>query len=124
MNSDWITCRAAEKAESVNGKFIFLVLSLLPFVVLFLELMIVFSESSFYGTMDFSTLQAGAILVHWISAMVLWGAGIWLLLALSKKCGFYSFDIQDRLALKNGMLAAALFVFTAIVAYIAYAPFL
>ena len=61
----------------------YLEMALLPFLFLALELLILFVESLFYGTMNFLQIAERhgvcALFIHWGVTCVVWGSGAWLM---------------------------------------------
>ena len=107
-----------EKASPYLG------MALLPFVFLGLELLVLFIESLFYGTMDFAEIierhGVSASLIHWGATCIVWGAGAWLLYVLAKKRGFNVFENKSKVPSLNWIIVFALLSFSAIASYLAW----
>jgi hypothetical protein len=103
-----------------NKKKIFLVLAVLPVLVLAMEFVIVFIESLFYGTIDFSTLGIFAALKHWFFTIIIWGLCVFFLYIFSKKNGFNPFDNNENPPVKNWIIVCILVLFSIFVSYISW----
>jgi hypothetical protein len=103
-----------------TNKFIFLFLALLPFVILALEMVVLLVESLFYGTMDLKSLHFHTIIIHWISTIIVWCFGLFILNILSKKAGYNIFEYKNKPALINWIIIGIIIIFSAIGSYIAW----
>jgi len=99
-------------------KFAFLGLSLLPFVVVIFETLILLVESMFYGTMYIFTLPFHAVIIHWSCTIIIWCFGLFVLYFLSKKAGYNVFRYKNKPTLKNLIIVVIIVILTAIGSYI------
>jgi len=107
-----------EKASPYLG------MALLPFVFLGLELLVLFIESLFYGTMDFSEIidrhGVFAMLIHWGATCIIWGTGTWFLYSLAKRKGNDIFKNNSKAPLMNWIIVSALLVLSVFASYLAW----
>ena len=107
-----------EKACSYLG------MALLPFLFLGLELLVLFIESLFYGTMDFSEISAlkgiSVWLIHWGLTCLVWGIGAWLLVVLAKKRGFDVFENKFPVPAMNWVIVLILVALSVAGSYLAW----
>jgi hypothetical protein len=99
-------------------KFAFLGLSLLPFVVVKFETLILLVESMFYGTMYIFTLPFHAVIIHWICTIIIWCFGLLALYFLSKKAGYNIFENKNKPTLINWIIVVIIIIFTVAGSYI------
>jgi hypothetical protein len=104
----------------IKNKFVFLGLAFLPFLILALELVISLSESIFYGTMDFWTLDVHAPIIHWICTIIVWSTGLFILNILSKKIGYNILRNNDKPKIINLLIVGIVIIITAIGSYISW----
>jgi uncharacterized membrane protein len=107
--------------DEKQKKFTFLGLTILPFVILFLEVVVLLVESFFYGTFDLSIkLQSSnflAAFIHWIVTIILWVAGILLLVYISKKLGYNIFENNIKPKIISWVLVAIIVIIVGIVSF-------
>ena len=105
-----------EKASPYLG------MALLPFVFLGLELLVLFIESLFYGTMDFTEVidhhGVFASLIHWGATCLVWVTGAWFLYFLSKRKGYNIFENNSKAPPMNWIIVSALLVLSIIASYL------
>ena len=85
----------------------YLVMALSTFLIIALELLVLFIESLFYGTMDFLE-GISASLIHWGITCVVWGAGVWFLYVIAKKRGFFILENKSKAPYLNWIIVFAL----------------
>jgi hypothetical protein len=103
-----------------TNKFSFLGLTFLPFGVLSLEFVVVLIQYLFYGTMDFSKLNADDIIIHLICTIIIWCTGLFVLNILSKKAGKNIFDNKNKPKIMNWIIVGIIIIITVIGSYITW----
>ncbi|MCL2217653.1 MAG: hypothetical protein FWB91_11635 [Defluviitaleaceae bacterium] len=102
----------------------YLAMALLAFMILGLEMIILFIESLFYGTMDlFGLLEKRGIyplLIHWGLTCAVWITGAWVLHLWAKKRGFNIFENKFKAPVINWIIVCALFAISVVSSYIVW----
>jgi len=90
----------------------YLIMALSTFLIIALELLVLFIGSLFYGTMDFTKITelkgVSASLIHWGITCVVWGAGAWFLYVVAKKRGFFILENKSKAPYLNWIIVFAL----------------